>query len=393
MVDLYKRISSDWNKEMKEELEASQLGAGKLSGTSLALEDNISTKGVKTKAGSKMLEDYTPPFNASVVNKILLEGGNIKGKFQASEFGIAREKNLSMARLVSSGKVDASIGVDTCGEVRKIASSSGLYGFKPSYGAISRYGLISSIPSFETVGIVSSSIETVEILFQTISGKDIKDSTSIDIKKELNTGSIKIGVLEEDINGLKEKEKLAFQELIEKFERNTSIEYLSIPSVKYCESVFNIIGSGEFSSNMARFDGLVYGYKAKEYKGWEDYFKKNRTEGFSSKVKEKIMFGNFVLSHENYEKYYGKSQRIRRLIKEETSKALESFHIILRPINISDNSNTCLSNIVGCPSISLPISKKGVGVELITKNLEDLMLLYLAKEYKSILEEWRDSYE
>lgn len=184
MAELYKTISEDWVRKGKEELGIDRKSQGKLSEMGIAMEDNISTKGILTRAGSKMLENYIPPFNASIIDNLLLEDAEIKGKFQAREFGVGGYIDNSMASLVKSRRVAASIGVDTCGEIGRLSSEYDCDGFKPSYGSISRYGLISSMPSFETVGVLSNSIDTISILFDVMSKRNKQDSTSVDFKEE-----------------------------------------------------------------------------------------------------------------------------------------------------------------------------------------------------------------
>ena len=392
MAELYKTISEDWVCKGKEELGIDRKSQGKLSEMGIAMEDNISTKGILTRAGSKMLENYIPPFNASIIDNLLLEDAEIKGKFQAREFGVGGYIDNSMASLVKSRRVAASIGVDTCGEIGRLSSEYDLYGFKPSYGSISRYGLISSMPSFETVGVLSNSIDTISILFDVMSKRNKQDSTSVDFKEEerdiKKIEEVKIAILEEDVEVLNSTEKSSLEKLIEEFKKEFSFKYLELPSIKYCQSIFNILGSGELASNMGRFDGLFYGHQVENYKGLEDYIKKNRTEGFSDGLKKKIMFGNFVLNDRNYEKYYGKSQRVRALIKHEFQAGIEELDIIVRPIRKDSERQGLLSNIVGCPSMNLPVNEDGIGIQIIAGMYKEKLLFDFARYYeRNILKE------
>lgn len=358
---------------------------GKLLGLNIALEDNISTKNIRTEVGSKMLKDYIPPFNATVVDRLLNEDANIKGKIETREFGVGKDIDSNMGRVVKSGDVDASIGVDVSGEIRNIATSNGLYGFKPSYGRISRYGIIGSGPSLEAVGVISDDIEKIELIFDSVSGKDIKDSGSIgEVEIGLEDArDMKIAVIKEYVDNLNSHMQKEFERIIESLKTfGIQVEYVGVPSLKYAPSVFNIIQSGEFSSNMGKFDGILYGYRTKKYKNQEDFFKKNRTEGFSTEVKEKILFGNFVLGEANYKDYYEKSQRLRTLINKEVESIFEDYNIILSPILGMDTKYTIMSNLLGTPSISFPKYKSNnLGIQIIGDKLHEDALFEMAKFY------------
>lgn len=390
MDKLYKTI----DKEKIEDREAflkskreNKKTLGKLFGMRLALEDNISTKGMLTSAGAKMLENYIPPFDAFVVEKILEEDGIIAGKIDTREFGVAREIDSNMGRVIVEGGADISIGVDASGEIRNIATSAGLYGLKPSYGSVSRYGVIGSAPSLEQVGIISKDIESMKKVFDSISGKDKRDSTSFEKKKmeAKDIKKIKIGIIKGDMESLSESIKEEIDKSLKIFkELHSTVKMTNIPSAKYVPSVFNILQSAEFSSDMGKFDGVAYGYKTKEYSDNEDFFKKNRTIGFSEEVKKKIMFGNFVLGKGNYEDYYEKSQKIRTLMTKELDKKFEEYDIILSPIVGEDSDYTLLANIAGKPAISLPSISKGkkLGLQIMADSFQEELLFKLAEAYE-----------
>lgn len=386
MTKLYKTINEKEIKERKEELmikKESGKELGKLFGIEIALEDNISTRGVKTEVGSKMLKGYIPPFDAELVKRLQEEDAIIKGKIETKEFGVGRDIDSKLGQVVKTGEASASIGIDAKGEIRKIAARSNLYGLKPSYGSVSRYGLIGSAPSLEQVGIIAGDIDRVEKIYQTICGKDKKDSSSLELEKRevKDIKNIKIAVLKEDIEVLDEDIKEKTKEAIEKFKKlGGQIEYISLPSVKYSSSIFNILQSAEFSSDMGKFDGVFYGYKTDDYSGTEDFFKKNRTIGFSEEVKKKIMFGNFVLSEENYKDYYEKSQKIRTLMAKEVEKVFESYDIILSPIR-EDIDTTLLANLVGSPALSLPSEEKRFNLQIMGQKFSEETLFKLAKAY------------
>lgn len=386
MEKLYKTIDEKEVKQRKEKLhlmkeEGKKLG--KLFGMEIALEDNISTRGMKTEVGSKMLKDYIPPFDADLVKRIQDEDAIIKGKIETREFGVGKDIDSKLGGVVKIGQAHASIGIDAKGEVRNIAAKANLYGLKPSYGSVSRYGLIGSAPSLEQVGIIAEDVDTIEKIYHIICGKDKKDSSSLQIEKRdvKNVKDLKIAVLKEHINSQDENIRKKIEESIEKIkELGVKIEYVSIPSVKYSPSIYNILQSAEFSSDMGKFDGVVYGYKTDQYSDNEDFFKKNRSLGFSEEVKKKIMFGNFVLSEENYKDYYEKSQKIRTLIAKEVEKVFESYDIILSPI-WEDINTTVLANLVGSPALSLPSEEKRFNLQIMGQKFSEETLFKLAKAY------------
>lgn len=386
MEKLYKTIDEKEVKQRKEKLQLMKEEGkklGKLFGMEIALEDNISTRGMKTEVGSKMLKDYIPPFDADLVKRIQDEDAIIKGKIETREFGVGKDIDSKLGGVVKIGQAHASIGIDAKGEVRNIAAKANLYGLKPSYGSVSRYGLIGSAPSLEQVGIIAEDVDTIEKIYHIICGKDKKDSSSLQIEKRdvKNVKDLKIAVLKEHLNSQDENIKKKIEESIENFkELGVKIEYVSIPSVKYSSSIYNILQSAEFSSDMGKFDGVFYGYKTDKYSDNEDFFKKNRSLGFSKEVKKKIMFGNFVLSEENYKDYYEKSQKIRTLIAKEVEKIFESYHIILSPI-LEDIDTRLLANIVGAPALSLPSLGKELNLQIMGEKFSEETLFKLAKAY------------
>ncbi len=390
MDKLYKTIDKEKIQAREAFLKSKQenkKALGKLFGMRLALEDNISTKGMLTSAGSKMLENYIAPFDAFVVEKILEEDGLITGKIDTREFGVGREIDSNMGRVINEGGADISIGIDVCGEMRNIASASGLYALKATYGSISRYGLIGSGPSLEQVGIISKNIENMKKVFYTIAGKDVRDSTSFE-KREIKAKDIKkikIGIIKDEMENLDESIREEIDKSLKIFkELHFTVKMTSIPSAKYAGTVFNILQSAEFSSDMGKFDGVAYGYKTKEYSDNEDFFKKNRSLGFSEEVKKKIMFGNFLLGKDNYKDYYEKSQKIRTLMTKELDEKFQEYDIILSPIVEEDSDYTVLANIAGKPAISLPSISKGkkLGLQIMGDSFSEEVLFKLAQAYE-----------
>lgn len=360
MDKLFKTIDKDKVLQRKDLLESKKEKTqkqGSLYKFRIALEDNISTKGIKTQLGSKMLEDYIPPFNASVVESLEAEGGLIVGKVDTKDFGLGGSLDSQLGQVVKLGFADASLGIDSSGEIRILAGKSNLYGLKPTYGSISRYGLIGSAPSFDQLGIISKEVSKIRDIFQGISGKDEKDSTSLDAKKmDLpKLKDIKLGLIKEYYEELDPYFKGKMDKTLQGFkDLGCTIDLVSISSSKYSASVYNVLQSAEFASNMGKFDGVLYGHRTETYKDTEDFYRKNRTEGFSEEVKKRLVFGNFVLSKANYQTYYEKSQRIRTMIVEEVRASFTDYHILISPILKEDTKSTLLANVVGLPAMSIP---------------------------------------
>lgn len=364
-----------------------KLDREKLTGCRMVVGDNISTKGIKTTANSKMLEEYIPPFNATVVERLLQEGAIVAEKGSIKEFGVGKNDNpWGSAKSVAEGKVDFGIASDTKGEICQSASYYGIYGLKPSYGLISRYGLIGCASSIDTIGILSKSIKDMTNILQAIEGKDSKDSTSIEIEKrdyqkpvDMDIRGIKIGVLEEDM-----LESLRALE-----EMGANIDKIDIPSLDYGPEAYEIISSGEFSSNMARFDGIGYGYRTNNYENIEELYKKSRSESLGDEVKKKILFGNFVLSSDQYKDYYEKAQKVRTMIKEELEHIFKNYDFVIT----STSSNYVIgANLAGLPTLSIPYDygKDNKGMQIIGSAFKEEKLLELGYIYEEkILKEDR----
>lgn len=353
-----------------------------LKGVTMVVGDNISTKDIKTTASSKMLQDYIPPFNATVVEKLLNEGSLLVGKGSIKEFGVGKAHNpWGTAELVAKEKARFGIASDTEGEVRQSAAHYGLYGLKPTYGLVSRYGLIACASSLDTLGILSKNIEDISRVLGVISGKDPKDSTSLEIGKkdyiepmDIDIKKIKIGVAKNYLEG-------DILESLEKWkELGTTIELISMESLDYALESYEIISSGEFSSNMGRFDGIGYGYRTEKYKDIDELYKNSRSESLGEEVKKKILFGNFVLSSGQYEEYYEKSQRIRTMIKEEFDNIFKNYDFILTSVS---PIFTVGANLAGIPALSLPLNKKkpGLGFQILSAALSEERLLGLGRIY------------
>lgn len=388
MEKLYKTVDEKEISKRRDELKAKKESGkelGRLFGLEIALEDNISTKGIKTEVGSKMLKGYIPAFDAELVTRLLAEDAIIGGKIDTREFGVGQKIDSKMGQVVKEGQADGSIGIDASGEIRSIAAASNLYALKPTYGSVSRYGLIGSAPSLEQAGIIAGSVDRVKDIFKSIAGKDEKDSGSLEMEEEVkDIGGLKIGLIKEDIGSQDESVKDQLEKDLETIKSlGLEIDYLSIPSVKYARSIYNILQSAEFSSDMGKFDGVLYGYNVEEYGDNEDFFRRNRTIGFSERVKKRIMFGNFVLGEANYQDYYDKSQRIRSLMAAEVGEAFKEYDLILSPIRGEDMETTLIANLVGCPALTIPSrEKQGFGLQIMGDKFSEETLFKLAKAYE-----------
>lgn len=368
---------------------------GRLAGIPVGISDEISTKGVLTSAGSKMLENYKPPFNASVMDNLLKEDALMVGKIAIDEFRTSYSDSSSKS--VKSGDTAFTLGSDAGGSLRIAASRDGLFAIKPTYGLVSRYGVISGTSTLDGLGATTKSIEDLAMVLNTIVGYDKRDSASIS-RDKIDYES----VLGEDISGMKiglpkelfgedldpEIEKTLLKAVEKLKSLGVIVEEVSIPNLKYSSEVYEVISSGEFSSNLARFDGIGYGYRTKEYEDLEDLYKNSRSEAFGDKVKEKILFGNFVLNSAQYDRYYIKAQKVRTMIKKDFTSAFKTYDLILSPISKTDDNTfenyTLAANIAGLPAMTLPLASndKNIGFQLMAGAFNDEALLRLAYAYE-----------
>lgn len=406
---------------------------GRLAGVPIAIKDNICTKGVKTTCASRMLEDFVPPYNATVVEKLNAEGMIVLGKLNMDEFAMGSTGETSYFGAVknpfntdysaggsSSGAAAAvaaqlapiALGSDTGGSVRQPASYCNVFGLKPTYSAVSRYGLIAYASSLDQIGIISQNVEDCAALFEVISGNDSRDMTSANnydfnfdcIKKNSLKGA-KIGIANEFLNvGLSPVIKGTLLNTADRFEkRGARVEYFNLPELEYAIPAYYVTACAEASSNLARYDGVRYGYTSKCADDIDGLYTNSRTEGFGDEVKRRIMLGNFVLSHGYYDEYYKKAIKAKRLITVAFEKAFERFDFILSPIApdtapklgkslgnplkmyLSD-IYTVTANLAGIPAVSLPcgFGENGlpVGVQLMAKRFGEADLLSAAFTFK-----------
>ena len=423
-------------KEIDQKIEKGEI-TNKLAGIPIGIKDNICTKGIKTTCSSKMLEDFVSPYDATVMDKINAENLITIGKLNMDEFAMGGSTENSYfkktknpwnlnkvpggssggsAAAVASQMVPWALGSDTGGSIRQPASFCGVVGLKPTYGLVSRYGLVAFASSLDQIGPITKDVRDSAILLNIIAGHDEKDSTSVEMPKKdyekALTGDIKglkIGVPKEFFgDGINEEVKKSLKQAIETYkELGAEVEEFSLDIAKYALATYYIIACAEASSNLGRFDGIRYTYRAKDFKDLKDLYKKTRSEGFGAEVKRRIILGTYVLSSGYYDAYYKKAQQVRTLVMNEFNKGFEKYDVILTPtaptvaFGIGEKSNNPLEmyladictvsiNIAGLPGISVPcgIDSEGmpIGMQLIGNRFQEETILNAAysfeQEYK-----------
>ncbi len=375
---------------------------GRLAGIPIGVKDNICVEGIPCTCGSRMLENFKPPYNATVIERIRGEGGIVLGKTNLDEFAMGSSNETSYfgpvrnpwdigkvpggssggsGAAVASGEVLLAFGSDTGGSIRCPASFCGVVGIKPTYGRVSRYGLVAYANSLEQIGPIARNVEDCALFFTVFSGPDAKDSTTLPSKGEDytkylvdNVRGMRFGVPEEFFGeGIDERVANVVWDAVKVLEGlGATYEEISLPSLKYALPAYYIIAMSEASSNLARFDGVRYGYNSGERgKDWNEAFSKNRREGFGEEVRRRIMLGAYALSAGYYEQYYLRALKVRTLLKEDFERALRDFDAVLGPtmpfpaFNIGEkiddplalylsDINTVPANIIGIPAISVP---------------------------------------
>lgn len=342
--------------------------------------DQISTKGIKTTANSKMLEDYVPPFDATVVERIKKAGGVTLGKTITLEFGVGETEN-SFGGCAAVDHGEGIIGISTGhkGFMHLGANEYNLFAYKATYGLISRYGIIPVASSIDRVGILSKTFDNIPKMMSIISGKDERDSASFDCDIDFtNLEDIdfaKLEVANIDIFG-------HFGNVEELFEKlNIPTVKKSIEGLEYAIPTYEIISSGEFASNMEKFDGIGFGYRSENYNNIEELYKNSRTEALGRRVQQKIMFGNFVLSKGRYENYYLQGMKARTMIKENIENLLEEEEFLIAPVSLYYTAGL---NLAGLPSISIPFGDEGLLIT--TRAFNDKRLLEFSKKLISKME-------
>jgi aspartyl-tRNA(Asn)/glutamyl-tRNA(Gln) amidotransferase subunit A len=402
---------------------------GRLAGLPVAIKDNICTKGVLTTCGSKILSNFTPPYDATAVERLKQEDAVIIGKTNLDEFGMGSSNENSFfgrvlnpidservpggssggsAAAVASNMTILALGTDTGGSVRQPASLCGVVGMKPTYGRVSRYGLVAFASSLDQIGTITKDVKDCVLLSSVICGYDPKDSTSLpepacDFIESLSeeVKYTKIGIPEEYFgeglndevregvfNGIRLLEKLGMKK-----------ENVSLPHTNKAIATYYVLADAEASSNLARYDGIKYGYRAEGELDLSGMYKKTRSEGFGAEVKRRIILGTYVLSAGYYEAYYAKAQKVRTIMREDFNKAFEKVDVIITPTSpttafkigekIDDPLTMYLSdvytvsaNLAGIPAISVPCGhdSKGlpIGLQIIGRPLEEELILRIA---------------
>ena len=405
---------------------------GILDGIPFSLKDNFCVEGVRTTCGSKFLEEYIPPYTATAAERLFFAGAILLGKTNMDEFGMGSFTENSAFKLtknpvntaysaggssggsaasVASGTAVFSVGSDTGGSVRQPASHCGIVGLKPTYGRISRYGLTAFASSLDTVGVMASSAEECGLLLSVMSGKDERDASSLSLPRFLPDGKILTGLrgaIPKEIFDLPMSDgvKKALKKTVKAFESiGVPVDIISIPSLSLCAECYYIISSCEASSNLARFDGVRYGRRAKDCESLEELYKKSRAEGFGNEVKRRIMLGTLALSHGYYDDYYGRAQAHRQRICSELSAAFEKYALMIMPTALSEapklledrslsrvySEDICTlpASLCGMPAISLPcgISESGlpVGIQLVANRQTDGLLISAASAVSEVL--------
>ena len=384
---------------------------GPLAGVPIAVKDNICTKDMRTTCASKILENFVPFYDATAVTRITDAGMVILGKTNMDEFAMGSTTETSAygvtknpwdlekvpggssggsAAAVAANECFMALGSDTGGSIRQPASYCGVTGIKPTYGTVSRYGLIAYGSSLDQIGPLAKDVTDCATLLEAIASHDEKDSTSVRLESYDFTSALKddvkgmkIGIPKDYFGeGLDEEVKeavLAAAKTLE--EKGAIVEEFDLGLVEYAIPAYYVIAAAEASSNLSRFDGVKYGYRAKDYEGLHNMYKKTRSEGFGAEVKRRIMLGSFVLSSGYYDAYYLKALRTKALIKKEFDKAFEKYDVILGPVapttapklgdSLSDPIKMYLGdiytisvNLAGLPGISLPCGKDKNGMPI-----------------------------
>ena len=406
---------------------------GSLAGVVVAVKDNICTRGIRTTCSSRMLENFVPPYDATVIERLKAADAIIIGKTNMDEFAMGSTTETSYfgathnpwdlskvpggssggsAAAVIAEETTVALGSDTGGSIRCPASYCSVIGLKPTYGLVSRYGLIAYANSLEQIGPLTRSVEDCALLLSVISGHDSRDSTSVDLPakdylKNLpdDMRGIKIGLPRDFFGeGIEDAVKDAVLKAIDKLEDlGASCFEISLPMMKYALAAYYIIAMSEASSNLARYDGLRYGYRDENARGsFDEVFSKNRREGFGAEVRRRIILGTYALSAGYFEQYYIKALKIRTLIRRDFERALKDADVIvgptmpLLPFNLGERIDdplklymcdilTVPANLTGCPAISIPCGFKNglpVGMQIIGRPFDEDTILKVAYAFE-----------
>ncbi len=404
---------------------------GPLAGVPIAIKDNISTKGIQTTCASKILGGYVPPYDAHVIERLKEAGAIIVGKVNMDEFAMGTSTETShygptlnpwntetvpggssggSAATIAAGEVPLALGSDTGGSVRCPASFCGVVGLKPTYGVISRYGLISYANSLEQIGPIASNVADMTLLFNVIAGHDQRDSTSVPGEKDYTKAlvddvkGLTIGVPKEYFgDGLDQAVEKSVWDSVHRLEDlGASWQEVEMPHTKYALAAYYVIAMSEASSNLARFDGMRYGLRLEKDHDWHTTYSEIRAQGFGEEVKRRILLGTYALSAGYMDKYYLKALKVRTLIKQDFERALKSTDVLIAPTmptpafklgeKISDpltlymaDVNTVPVNLSGVPSVSLPCGFSNglpIGLQIMGKHFDEKTIIRTAYTFE-----------
>ena len=406
---------------------------GKLAGAPLAIKDLLCTQDLKTTAGSKILENFTPPYSATVVDRLLAEGGVVLGKANLDEFAMGSSNENSAFGLcrnpwdqsrvpggssggsavaVAAQMAVASIGTDTGGSIRQPASFCGVVGVKPTYGRVSRYGIVAFASSLDQAGPMTQSVRDAALMLEVISGRDPKDGTSANqpvepFAKNLSqeVRGTKIGLPKEYFGeGVDPEVRQVVDQTIQALKAlGAEVSEITIPLTEVAVPIYYLIATSEASSNLARYDGVRYGYRAdfteKPPEDLEEFYSRTRGEAFGAEVKRRIMLGTYALSSGYYDAYYKKASQVRRLLRQQFIDVFDKYDVILSPVSptpafeIGDRIDdplvmylndvfTTATNLAGIPGMSVPggFSKQGlpIGIQLMAGHFQEQKMLDVA---------------
>ena len=425
--------------EIQRRIDAGELN-GPLAGVPVAIKDNLCTAGLKTTCSSRILENFVPTYTADAVARLEAAGAVILGKTNMDEFAMGSTTETSAfgvtrnpwntehvpggssggsCAAVAAGECPIALGSDTGGSIRQPSSYCGVTGIKPTYGTVSRYGLIAYGSSLDQIGPVGRDVSDCAVLLEIISGYDAKDSTSYPREDYRFTEALvddvkgmRIGIPRDYLGeGLDPEVKAAVLQAAKALEEKGAIvEEFDLSLVEYAIPAYYVIASAEASSNLARFDGVKYGYRAEEYEGLHQMYKKSRSEGFGPEVKRRIMLGSFVLSSGYYDAYYLKALRTKALIKQAFDRAFASYDLILGPAapttapRIGDSLGDPLKmylgdiytisvNLAALPGMTVPcgVDSKGlpIGLQLIADCFQEKKMIRAAYAYEQARGPWR----
>jgi len=410
----------------------SQGNAGPLTGIPIAHKDLFCTQGIRTACGSKMLDNFIAPYNATVVENFIKAGSVTLGKTNMDEFAMGSSNETSFYGPVknpwdrslvpggSSGGSAAAVAArlcagatatDTGGSIRQPASFTGITGLKPTYGRVSRWGMVAFASSLDQAGTMTQSAEDAAMMLNVMAGLDLKDSTSSDTAAEDYTkdldkplAGLKIGIPTQHFSeGLNADVEKCIREAIAEFEKlGATVREVSLDNSHLSVSAYYVIAPAEASANLSRYDGVRYGYRCKDPVNLEDMYKRTRSEGFGTEVKRRIMVGTYALSAGYYDAYYVKAQKIRRLIKNDFQKAFEEVDVIMGPTSPhtafaigSKNDDpvtmylediyTIAVNLAGLPGMSIPaglVNGLPVGLQIVGKDFAEAQLLNVAHKFQ-----------